>query len=150
MAHFAELDSNNVVLRVVVISNDDIDANGGDLSTAAEDFVEALVPASSGGVAWKQTSYNNTFRKQYAGIGSTYDASKNIFIGIKPYNSWTLNSSGDWEAPVTYPNDVEEGGLRVFTKWDEDNLRWIGNTLTEENEETHYRWDASNKVWVAL
>jgi len=150
MAHFAELDSNNVVLRVVVISNDDVDANGGDQSSAAEDFVEALVPASSGGASWKQTSYNNNFRKQYAGIGFTYDASKNMFIGIKPYNSWTLNSSGDWEAPDTYPNDVEEGGLRVFPMWDEDNLRWKGSTFTDAGDETEYRWDASNKVWVAL
>ena len=150
MAHFAELDSNNVVLRVIVISNDDVDANGGDQSSAAETFVATIVPASSGGASWKQTSYNNNFRKQYAGIGFTYDVSKNMFIGVKPYTSWTLNSSGDWEAPVTYPNDVEEGGLRVFPMWDEDNLRWKGSTFTDAGDETEYRWDASNKVWVAL
>ena len=152
MAHFAELNSSNVVLRVVVISNDDVDANGGDLSTGAEDFVEALVPASSGGVSWKQTSYNHNFRKQYAGIGYSYDASKNMFIAPKPYPSWTNDSNGDWEAPVTYPNDVDIGDLRVFTSWDEDNLRWIGNTLTaeKEGEETHYRWNASNLTWVEL
>tara|TARA_R100000656_G_scaffold60210_1_gene46727 strand:- start:2 stop:460 length:459 start_codon:yes stop_codon:yes gene_type:complete len=152
MAHFAELNSSNVVLRVVVISNDDVDANGGDLSTGAEDFVEALVPASSGGVSWKQTSYNHNFRKQYAGIGYTYDSDKNLFMSVQPYPSWTNDSNGDWVAPVTYPNDIDIGGLRVFTKWDEDNLRWIGNTLTaeKEGEETHYRWDASNLTWIAL
>jgi len=150
MAHFAELDNNNVVLRVVVISNDDVDANGGDLSTEAEDFVEALVPASSGGVAWKQTSYNHNFRKQYAGIGCSYDASKNMFIVPKPYASWTLNSSGDWEAPVTYPNDLEEGGLFVNTSWDEDNSRWLGSTFTVEGDETNYRWNTSNLTWVEL
>ena len=150
MAHFAELDNNNVVLRVVVISNDDVDANGGDLSTGAEDFVEALVPASSGGVAWKQTSYNHNFRKQYAGIGYSYDASKNMFIVPKPYASWTLNSSGDWEAPVTYPNDLEEGGLFVNTSWDEDNSRWLGSTFTVEGDETNYRWNTSNLTWVEL
>jgi len=150
MAHFAELDNNNVVLRVVVISNDDVDANGGDLSTGAEDFVEALVPASSGGVAWKQTSYNHNFRKQYAGIGCSYDASKNMFIVPKPYASWTLNSSGDWEAPVTYPNDLEEGGLFVNTSWDEDNSRWLGSTFTVEGDETNYRWNTSNLTWVEL
>ena len=152
MAHFAELDNNNVVLRVVVISNDDVDANGGDLSTGAEDFVEALVPASSGGVSWKQTSYNHNFRKQYAGIGYTYDSDKNLFMSVQPYPSWTNDSNGDWVAPVTYPNDIDIGGLRVFTKWDEDNLRWIGNTLTaeKEGEETHYRWDASNLTWIAI
>ena len=151
MAHFAELNSSNVVLQVVVISNDDIDANGGDLSTEAEDFVEALVPASSGGVAWKQTSYNNNFRKQYAGIGYTYDASKNMFIIPKPYASWSLDSSGDWVAPVTYPNDTEEGGKNVFITWDEDNLRWLGSTFDDSGgNETNYRWDASNTSWVAL
>ena len=150
MAHFAELDNNNVVLRVVVISNDDVDANGGDLSTGAEDFVEALVPASSGGVAWKQTSYNHNFRKQYAGIGCSYDASKNMFIVPKPYASWTLNSSGDWEAPVTYPNDLEEGGLFVNTSWDEDNSRWLGSTFTVAGDETNYRWNTSNLTWVEL
>ena len=149
MAHFAELDNNNVVLRVAVISNDDVDANGGDLSTGAEDFVEALIPASSGGVAWKQTSYNHNFRKQYAGIGCSYDASKNMFIVPKPYASWTLNSSGDWEAPVTYPNDVEEGGKPVKTSWDEDNSRWLGTTFSESGE-TDYRWNASNLTWVEL
>ena len=149
MAHFAELDNNNVVLRVVVISNDDVDANGGDLSTGAEDFVEALIPASSGGVAWKQTSYNNNFRKQYAGPNYSYDASKNMFIVPKPYASWTLNSSGDWEAPVTYPNDVEEDGKPVKTSWDEDNSRWLGTTFSESGE-TDYRWDASNLTWVEL
>ena len=150
MAHFAELDNNNVVLRVVVISNDDVDANGGDLSTGAEDFVEALIPASSGGVAWKQTSYNNNFRKQYAGINYNYDASKNMFIVPKPYASWTLNSSGDWEAPVTYPNDLEEGGLFVNTSWDEDNSRWLGSTFTVAGDETNYRWNTSNLTWVEL
>ena len=149
MAHFAELDNNNVVLRVVVISNDDVDANGGDLSTGAEDFVEALIPASSGGVAWKQTSYNNNFRKQYAGPNYSYDTSKNMFIVPKPYASWTLNSSGDWEAPVTYPNDLEEGGLFVNTSWDEDNSRWLGTTFSESGE-TDYRWNASNLTWVEL
>jgi len=149
MAHFAELNSSKVVLRVVVISNDDVNANGGELSAGAETFVENLVPHTSGGTTWKQTSYNNNFRKQYAGVGYSYDASKNMFIVPKPYASWTLNSSGDWEAPVTYPNDVEEDGKPVDTSWDEDNSRWLGTTYSESGE-TDYRWDASNKKWIAL
>ena len=59
MAHFAELDSNNIVIQVVVISNDDVDANGGDYSSQAETFVANLIPHSENGVAWKQTSFNN-------------------------------------------------------------------------------------------
>ena len=87
MAHFAELNSSNEVLRVIVISNDDVDANGGDQHADAETFVASIVPHSTGGTAWKQTSYNNNFRKQYAGIGHTYDASKNKFILPQPYSS---------------------------------------------------------------
>ena len=88
MAHFAELNSSSVVLQVVVISNDDVAAHGGDESTTAEDFVETLVPFTTGGTSWKQTSYNNSFRKQYAGIGYSYDAAKDKFISLKPYTSW--------------------------------------------------------------
>ena len=151
MAHFAELNSSSVVLQVVVISNDDVDAHGGDESTEAEDFVKSLVPYSTGGTSWKQTSYNNNFRKQYAGIGFTYDASKDMFIVPKPYASWSLDSSGDWVAPVAYPNEGEEGGKQVFISWDEDNLRWVGSTFTgPATGETKYRWDASALNWVAL
>jgi hypothetical protein len=74
MAHFAELNSSNEVLQVIVISNEDVDANGGDESTQAETFVATIVPYNPTGVAWKQTSYNNNFRKQYAGIGYSYDS----------------------------------------------------------------------------
>ena len=120
MAHFAELDNNNVVLRVVVISNDDVDANGGDLSTGAEDFVEALIPASSGGVAWKQTSYNNNLRKNFAGIGYTYDESRDAFLLPQPYPSWTLNETTcQWEPPTSYPDDNTKPYF-----WDESNLTW--------------------------
>jgi len=151
MAYFAELNSSSLVVQVVVISNDDVVAHGGDESTEAEDFVKSLVPFNSGGTSWKQTSYSNSFRKQYAGIGYSYDAAKDMFISPKPYPSWTLDSSGDWIAPVTYPNDTEIGGLQVFITWDEDNLRWLGSTFTSPGTgETKYRWDASALNWVAL
>ena len=149
MAHFAELNSSNVVLRVIVISNEDTNAHGGDLSTGVEDFVETIVPFSTGGTSWKQTYYNHTFRKHYAGVGYSYDAGKDVFIVPKPYPSWTLDGNNDWVAPVAYPNDVEEGGKPVDTSWDEDNSRWLGTTFAESGE-TNYRWDASNKEWIAL
>jgi hypothetical protein len=79
MAHFAEIDSNNIVLRVVVIDNNDVNASGGDQSVGAEDKVKSIVPFTSGN-RWVQTSYNNNFRKQYAGIGYTFDSVKNKFI----------------------------------------------------------------------
>ena len=120
MAHFAELNSSNEVLRVVVISNEDVDANGGDESTQAETFVASIVPHSTGGTAWKQTSYNYNFRKQYAAIGDTYDASKNKFIKPKPYPSWSLDSNDDWQAPIAYPDDDKEYEWNETTRaWDE-------------------------------
>ena len=80
MAHFAELDSNNIVLRVIVISNTDVDANGGDESVGAESFTGGLVGFSKNGAVWKQTSYNNNFRTRYAIIGGAYDPINDEFL----------------------------------------------------------------------
>jgi hypothetical protein len=80
MAHFAELDSNNIVLRVIVISNTDVDANGGDESVGAESFTGSLVGFSENGAVWKQTSYNNNFRTRYAIIGGAYDPINDEFL----------------------------------------------------------------------
>jgi len=118
MAHFAELNSSNEVLRVIVVSNDDVDANGGDQHADAETFVATIVPHSTGGVAWKQCSYNNNFRKQYAGKGYTYNSSKNIFIADKPYPSWTLDSNDDWQPPTSKPDD----GKLYY--WNETDTQW--------------------------
>jgi len=142
MAHFAELNSSNEVLRVIVISNDDVDANGGDQHADAETFVASLVPYTTGGVAWKQTSYNNNFRKQYAGVGYTYDATKDKFISIKPFSSWSLDSNDDWQSPVTYPNVYEINSNPFDITWDEDNQKWLGKV-----DSTNYEWDATNTEW---
>ena len=149
MAHFAELNSSNEVLRVVVISNDDVAANGGDQSSQAETFVSNLVPHSTDGTSWKQTSYNNNFRKQYAGIGFTYDSSKDKFIIPKPFTSWQLNSNDDWIAPITYPNVNEISSNPVSITWDEDNQKWLGKTFTgdEYSTVTNYQWDNINLQW---
>lgn len=142
MAHFAELNSSNEVLRVVVISNDDVNSNGGDYSSSAETFVASIVPHETGGVSWKQTSYNNNARKQYAGVGYTYDSSKNKFIAPQPFNSWSLDSNDDWQAPVTYPSTDEVGSNILLIDWDEGNLRWTG-----KHDETNYIWDSSALSW---
>ena len=149
MAHFAELDSSNEVLRVVVISNDDVDANGGDYSSQAETYVSNLIPYSENGVAWKQTSYNGNQRKQYAGIGLTYDAAKDKFISPKPFDSWVLNSNDDWEAPVAYPNVDEINSNPIEILWDETNQKWIGKTYTGDDlqTETDYEWDYTGLSW---
>ena len=119
MAHFAELNSSNEVLRVIVVSNDDVNANGGDQHADAEAFVKTIVPHSTGGTSWKQCSYNHNFRKQYAGKGFTYDSSKNKFIRPQPYASWSLDSSDDWKAPVDMPSDASKRYV-----WNETDRRW--------------------------
>jgi hypothetical protein len=149
MAHFAELNSSNEVLQVIVISNEDVDANGGDESSQAETFVASIVPYGTGGVAWKQTSYNNNFRKQYAGIGYSYDSSKDKFILPKPYPSWSLDDNDDWKAPVTYPTVTEISSNPVQITWDEDNQKWLGKTFTGDGNETitNYEWNATDLQW---
>jgi len=142
MAHFAELNSSNEVLRVIVISNDDVESNGGELSSDAETFVASIVPHSEDGTSWKQTSYNNNFRKQYAGIGHTYDANKDKFILPQPYPSWSLDSNDDWQSPVTYPTVTEIDSEPVLITWDEDNQKWTGKV-----DSTNYDWDATNLQW---
>ena len=148
MAHFAELNNSNEVLRVIVISNDDVEANGGELSSEAETFVASIVPHSEDGTAWKQTSYNNNFRKQYAGIGDTFDSSKDKFIKPQPYPSWSLDSNDDWQAPVTYPTVTEIDSEPVLISWDEDNQKWLGATHSGDPiVTTNYEWDATNLQW---
>ena len=150
MAHFAELNSSNEVLRVVVISNDDVAANGGDEHADAETFVATIVPYGTGGAAWKQTSYNNNFRKQYASQGDTYDATKNKFISPQPFASWSLDSSDNWVSPVTYPTVTDISSTFVVITWDEDNLQWLGQTndlTVDPITETNYTWNASSLAW---
>ena len=117
MAHFAELDENNVVKRVIVVSNTDTsDAHGVEKEHIGTAFCERLL-----GGTWKKTSYNGNIRKRYAGIGFSYNAELDAFIGPKLHASWVLNNTtADWEAPVTMP--VVEG--KKYT-WDEPTLAWV-------------------------
>jgi hypothetical protein len=116
MAHFAKLDDNNVVLAVHVVNNDVITVDGAESEQAGIDFLTGL----HGYDKWKQTSYNGTFRKNYAGIGFTYDEGRDAFIAPKPYASWALNESTcQWECPVAYPTDG-----KIYA-WFEPNQQWI-------------------------
>jgi hypothetical protein len=116
MAHFAKLDENNNVLAVHVVNNDVITVNGSESEQAGIDFLTEL----HGHTLWKQTSYNNTFRKHFAGIGFTYDVSRDAFIPPKPFASWTLNETTCyWEAPTAMPTDGKKYG------WDEPTLSWV-------------------------
>ena len=131
MAHFAEIRSdNNKVLRVVVISNSNVDANGGDNSSQAETWVanntpnDPIIKEESGGswpdTYWKQTSYNNNFRQVYAGPGYTYDSSIDKFIPPKPHDNWVWDETNwRWKPPVDAPSD----GNGPY-KWDQENSQW--------------------------
>ena len=117
MAHFAELDENNIVLRVVVIGNKDTATPDG---TEVESIGVAYCQKLFGGT-WKQTSYNATFRKNFAGKGHKYYSDSNLFAQPQPYASWTLNTStGQWDAPITKPTltDAQVASNSVY-KWNE-------------------------------
>jgi hypothetical protein len=142
MAHFAELDGNNTVKRVVVVGNDIETAAGplgaNDMHVDGETW---CVNFFKGGI-WKQTSYNNNFRKQYAGKGFTYDSAKDKFITPKPYPSWALDGNDDWKAPVPFPaSGTKEGKIPV---WDEAGQKWTAST-----GEDNFNWDASALAWVS-
>jgi hypothetical protein len=129
MAHFAELDNNNKVLRVLTACNQDIANNGGELSEQAALHFKSLNKFSEGGVKWVQTSYNCNFRCRMAGIGFTYNEEFDVFIHPKTFPSWVLNSTTwNWEAPVpkpiTYINSPEGQNPPL-----EDNYDW--NELTQ-------------------
>ncbi len=101
MAHFAELDANNVVLRVIVVGNKDTSTPDG---TEVESIGVAFCQRLFGG-NWVQTSYNGNMRARYAGIGYTYDKDLDAFIAPKPYLSWLLGPDTNWYAPTPMPTD---------------------------------------------
>jgi hypothetical protein len=109
MAHFAELDADNIVVRVLVVPNEQ--------ENRGHDYLATDLGL---GGTWVQTSYNATIRKNYAGIGYTFDSGRDAFIPPKPYASWTLNEDTcNWEAPVAYPDDE-----KMYT-WDEATTSWV-------------------------
>ena len=142
MAHFAQLDENNVVTQVIVVSNDDTsDSNGTETESIGVAFCQKLLGADTN---WKQTSYNGNKRGNYAGIGYTYMenvatlgvGSTDIFIAQQPHASWTISTSAaQWEAPITQPTLTDDQiAARSYYTWDEsayqaDNTTgWVLNT----------------------
>ena len=146
MAHYAELDKNNIVLRVLTACNQDIATHGGELSEEAANYFGTYTPFSENGVKWVQTSYNNNFRKQYAGKGKTYDPLKDKFINPQPFASWSLDANDDWQAPVAYPTVTTYGDNVVYRiSWDESNLRWIG----KDDQNNTFAWLPNTSSWIA-
>jgi hypothetical protein len=118
MAYFAKLGTGNIVEQVISINNAVItDANGVEQEQLGNDFINKLYNTRD---VWKQTSYNNNIRKNYAGVGYTYDQTRDAFIPPKSYPSWILNEDTClWEAPVAKPNDENNYNWNeITTTWD--------------------------------
>jgi hypothetical protein len=113
MAHFAELNSENIVVQVIVVPDDDCKDQDGNES----EVVGALFCHNLLGGRWVQTSYNHNIRKQYAGIGYFYDRNVDIFIAPQPFPSWRLDENHDWQPPAPRPEDG-------FWAWNEDIQQW--------------------------
>lgn len=107
MAHFAQIDENNIVQRVLVVDNS--------LENRGADF---LANDLGLGGTWIQTSYNHNFRKQFAGIGYIYNKEADVFIAPQPFASWLLDDNYDWQPPI--PKPIE--GIYI---WDEESLSWV-------------------------
>lgn len=170
MAHFAQLDQNNTVVFVTAVDNSDLlDENGVEQEELGIQHIYNTIPDSNQHT-WKQTSYNNSFRKRYATLGSTYDEVNDVFILPKPYDSWSLNSNTyEWEAPVPYPGNHlnPEGDGIIYYFWEEDKLSWRDavifkpypswtfneNTVEWEapvpypNDGKLYNWDEESQSW---
>jgi len=140
MAHFAKLDTDNTVLGVHVVNNQDTMLNGVEDEATGIAFLQSI----HGWDNWKQTSYNATIRNKFAGIGDTYDAARDAFIAPKPFDSWILNETTlEWEAPVTkttYYNlemNSDGTGPGQYTDHDDD-----GNPV-----EAAQIWNDTNQTW---
>ena len=117
MAHFAKIGLDNIVTDVLVVANrETMDAQGNEHESIGVEFLQKL----TGHATWIQTSYNGKIRKNYAGIGYTYDSQRDAFIPPKPYPSWTLiEETCNWLPPVPYPTDGK------IYQWNEETTNWI-------------------------
>lgn len=117
MAHFAKIGLNNEVIDVLVVANrETMDSQGNEKESIGVEFLKNL----TGHETWIQTSYNGKFRKNYAGIGYTYDQQKDVFIPPKPFASWILNEETcTWDSPIPLPIDEKN------YQWDESTTSWI-------------------------
>ena len=120
MASFAKIGLNGKVIEVLSVNNEVLkDANGVEQEINGVDFLTKL----TGWAIWKQTSYNTNFRKNYAGIGMTYDENRDAFIHKKPFNSWILNEDTClWETPISMPTEELENNQ--FYSWNESIINW--------------------------
>ncbi len=124
MAHFAQLDENNIVTQVIVVDNKDIT----DPHTGQEDEILGIAFCKKlFGGRWIQTSYNNKIRVRYAGIGYSYNSTLDAFVPPKPFESWILNNeTANWESPIGSAPELttEELSAGSTYHWDEENMQW--------------------------
>jgi len=124
MAHFAEINEEGIVQRVLVLSNKIITKDGEEVEELGTAYLQKMFPDTD----WVQTSYNDNFRKRYAGKGMKYDVERDAFIYPQPFPSWLLNEESlSWEAPVPMPEQEAELGDEDFIHymWDEENQSWV-------------------------
>lgn len=114
MAHFAQLDEDDVVIQVIVVNNSELLEGGVEDERKGIAFCESLI-----GGKWVQTSYNGSMRKQFASGGYKYDSQADVFVAPQPYPSWTLDENHDWNPPVAMPTDG------TLYRWDEPTLAWV-------------------------
>jgi len=119
MAHFAELDANNIVQQVIVVNNNDTQVDGVENESKGITFCKTLLGQ---GKLWVQTSYNGNIRKQFAGAGYFYDSIKDKFIGTQPFPSWVLDANDDWQSPIAKPSDASPDNPH---RWDEVAGIWV-------------------------
>ena len=157
MPHFAKISDSNVVEKVEVFSQEDVNANGGDYSSG----VEAWVASYKGGGTWKQTSYNSNARGTFAGVGWLWEPTKEKFYAPKPagHDSWTLEETGSelsWQPPVDWPTTEEvkwsdnTDWVLSSNTWDESNQTWTGiadKMINNVYVKCTYVWNKSTKVW---
>jgi hypothetical protein len=120
LAYFAQIDDTGTVLQVISVSNADAPDPAPEHS---EPLGQEFIASLGLGGEWRQTSYNGTFRKAYAGPGFRYDSEADVFVAPQPYPSWTLDADHDWQPPTPMP---AEGGPWV---WEEDTLSWVEATV---------------------
>lgn len=146
MAHFAKLDENNVVIDVVVVDNKDIlDENGNEQEEIGIQFLKNLFGQDT---KWIQTSYNNNIRNVFASIGSPYDPERDIFLGVRPYPSWTFNyETLGYDAPTPVPEDASD---TVRYIWRESDLSWVQLTPRPDDPENFYIFNVETEEWEKI
>tara|TARA_R100000700_G_C3115317_1_gene106578 strand:+ start:95 stop:496 length:402 start_codon:yes stop_codon:yes gene_type:complete len=128
---YAKINSLNEVVKVYVVDDNETQSS-----------VEALFGDNDTHI-YKET--NDSIRERPASIGGTYDAVNDVFINAKPYPSWTLNASREWEAPVTQPTESQTGDRSLL--WDEDNQKWVGTEIVDGGDPNQSDWNPSTSSW---